>query len=59
MLYDILPILLFDHSIKSFNNYETLQCIKTMIVLFVNSCEDKHKPQWLTEQFQWKHVLVV
>ena len=32
---------------------------KRMVVLFVNSCGDKNKPQWLTEQFQWEHVLVV
>ena len=33
-----------------------LAVYKTMIVLFVNSCEEKHKPQWLPEQLQRKHV---
>ena len=35
-----------------------LALCKTLVLLFVNSCEIKQKPQWLTEQFQWKLVLV-
>ena len=50
-----LPLLSLHQILQRLWNLE----VYSTIVLFVNSCEVKDKPQWFSEQVQWKHILVV